>query len=648
MEENNENNYKSYLTNEKQKIPNIKCERLSEYIKLNILSFQNLKNKNYKLAKDNFEKCVQLSKEIDEFKTCESLTNYSMALYYCGQFEDAYNNLIKSKEISSKIYEDSEEISQIYFIHLRTLSNLSLISMNLNDISYSKKIFYECISLIKKPKIKDMQFQISMLKELFYIFFRFDSLNKFHEINKINENNSNNLMGINNEIFSSIELDIKLDDKGLYYLHKSIIENNMTFWLNYLEKEINRNKYNEDANGYIFLLINKIAALYCLEGYNNNKVENAMKILIRYYQNNFEKKIYIKDNNFNKVLVDFKKIFTTAIEYYKQLEKLEKEFILKSLELKLKNNNGKNNKILINLLFRNSLKYLNNLNYNQEGNITEMKKHIEYAMTLIENNKINWNILSIINIDTKIIKTLNKLFHNLKIIRLKYFLKYNFQKFKLITLGYKDMSDKMQKNYKKSEKFLNKQLKSLSEGSVLLKFNFNSKGFSEHYYKINKIRDVYYLSIYKKISDSKPYKMINLEELNNITIGFKSKNLINKIKDEIYKKYKPWYFLSLWLSDRTIDLYFDNDEEMNKWFEGIYFFNRYIIENKKMRGLNYFFFTKLKLRLLYKLRSMKYNLPIIKQLKHYESQNEVEYQSLPLAKTLLLYTKVCQKIGKIE
>ena len=45
---------------------------------------------------------------------------------------------------------------------------------------------------------------------------------------------------------------------------------------------------------------------------------------------------------------------------------------------------------------------------------------------------------------------------------------------------------------------------------------------------------------------------------------------------------------------------------------------------------------------------MKYNLPIIKQLKHYESQNEVEYQSLPLAKTLLLYTKVCQKIGKIE
>ncbi len=646
MEENNKSDLKNYLTNIKQKITNLKCERLSEYIKLNILSFQYLKNKNYKLAKDNLEKCVELSKDIDEFKYCESLTNYSMSLYYCGQFEDAYSNLIKSKEISNKIYEDSEEVNQIYFIHLRTLSNLSLISMNLNDISNSKKLFYECISLIKEPKIKEIQFQISMLRELFYIFFRFDSLNKFHQINKMNENSNNDLMGINNEIFSSIELDIKLDDKGLYYLHKSIIKNDMTFWRNFLENEINRNKYNEDANGYIFLLINRIAALYCFEGYNNNKVENAMRILIRYYQNNFEKKIYIKDNNFNKVLVDFKKIFTTAIEYYQQLLNLEKEFKLKSLELKLKNNNGKNNKILINLLFRNSLKYLNNLNLNQDENITEMKKQIEYAMTLIKNNKINWNILSIINIDIKIIKTLNILFHNLKIIRLKYFLKYNFQKYKLNTLGYKDMSDKMQRNYKKSEKYLYKQLKSLSEGSVLLKFNFNSNGFIEHYYKINKIRDAYYLNIYKKISDSKPYKMINLEELKNITIGFKSKNLINKIKDEIYKGYKPWYFLSLWFSDRTIDLYFDNDEEMNKWFEGIYFFNRYIIENKKMRGLNYFFLTKLKLRLLYKLRSMKYNLPIIKQLKHYESQNEVEYQSLPITKTLLLYTNVCKKIGE--
>ena len=319
MEENNKSDLKNYLTNIKQKITNLKCERLSEYIKLNILSFQYLKNKNYKLAKDNLEKCVELSKDIDEFKYCESLTNYSMSLYYCGQFEDAYSNLIKSKEISNKIYEDSEEVNQIYFIHLRTLSNLSLISMNLNDISNSKKLFYECISLIKEPKIKEIQFQISMLRELFYIFFRFDSLNKFHQINKMNENSNNDLMGINNEIFSSIELDIKLDDKGLYYLHKSIIKNDMTFWRNFLENEINRNKYNEDANGYIFLLINRIAALYCFEGYNNNKVENAMRILIRYYQNNFEKKIYIKDNNFNKVLVDFKKIFTTAIEYYQQL-----------------------------------------------------------------------------------------------------------------------------------------------------------------------------------------------------------------------------------------------------------------------------------------------------------------------------------------
>ena len=50
---------------------------------------------------------------------------------------------------------------------------------------------------------------------------------------------------------------------------------------------------------------------------------------------------------------------------------------------------------------------------------------------------------------------------------------------------------------------------------------------------------------------------------------------------------------------------------MNKWFEGIYYYNKYIIEKNKIRTLSYYFFTKVKLKLLYKLINTKHNLPII-------------------------------------
>ena len=43
---------------------------------------------------------------------------------------------------------------------------------------------------------------------------------------------------------------------------------------------------------------------------------------------------------------------------------------------------------------------------------------------------------------------------------------------------------------------------------------------------------------------------------------------------------------------------------------------------------------------------MKHNLPILKQLKYYESQNELEYQALPFPKTLVLYHKICEVINE--
>ena len=640
---NNKVDFRKSIIPEKAKKMNLKCEYLSEYIRLNMLSFNYLQHQNYKLSNNSFKKCIEISKEINEIKYIESLINYSISLYFDGKFDESYNNLINAKKISKKLYEKSEEINQIYFIHLRLLSNMSLISMNLNNISNSKKLFNECISLIKDPKIKDIQIQYSMLRELLYIFFRFDSLYRFLEINEISENNNN----YNKEELPSINYNLNLSEKGLYYLHKSLLENKMIYWVNYLEKEIKINENSEDTIRYIFLLINQIAAVSCImeNNNNNNIIENALNILINYYKEQFKNNIVI--NDINKILYDFKRRFNTAVIYYKQLLNLEKEIKFQAFELKIKNRNNKENKILIKLLFKNALKNLNNLENPQNiNNINEMKKQIENALALVETNKINWNLISIININSDLIKTINIIFNNLKIIRLKCLLRNNFHKYKLKTLGYIYMIEKMKIHYIKSKNYLNKQLLSLNQGTVLLKFNYTSPGFTEHFYKINIKDDECVFCIYKKKTEKKPYKVYNLNILCDITIGLQSENLIRNIKPNFFSNYKPYLFLSLWFPERTIDLYFDNDKEINKWFEGIYFFNKFVLENKKIRTLSYLFYTKLKLKLLYQMRNMKNNLPILKQLKYYESQNELEYQALPFPKTLVLYHKICEIINE--
>ena len=632
------------ISPQKKIITNIKYELISEYIKSNMLSFEHLQNKNYKLSKYSFEKCLKISQSIDEYKYVESLLNYSISLYFNEEFEESYTNLLKAKEISKKLYEISEEISQIFFIHLRILSNLSLILLNLNNIPSSKKYFYDCISLIKEPKIKDKQIQISMLRELLYIFFRFDSLDKFHEINnqieeEIYYNNNNK------KPLSSINSNINLNVIELYYLHKSIKENNIRHWLSFINKEI---KKNNNTNQYLFLLVHKMAALYCIEeNINKNEIENALNSLIKSYRENFGKDIIIKNNDYNKLLFEFNNRFNTAVEYYHELIKLEKDIKLQIFDIKSDNVNNKGNKILIKLLFRNCLKKLDNLyNGQNDKKIDDIKKQIEYSMTLIQKNKINWNLLSIINIDKDIIKNINILFLNLKKIKAKNILRYYFNKYKIKTLGYINLQEKLKNKFVKIKKYLKNQLLSLGEGSTLLKFNYTSSGFAYHFYRIDRGNDDCYFYIHKSISDIKPYKKFNLDELYDITIGFETQNLMNKIKPNFFKNYKPWYFLSLWFKERTIDLYFDNDEEMNKWFEGIYYYNEFIVEKSGIRSLNYYFFTKLKLKLLYKLINTKNNLPIINQLKYYESQNQLEYQSLPFWKVLVLYNKVNQIIGE--
>jgi len=484
-----------------------------------------------------------------------------------------------------------------------------------------------------------------MLKELNYIFYRIDSLKKFQELNDKKENNYNNNYN-NRRIYNTINAGIKFNEKGLYYLYKSFKNNDINLWLNYFNKELNENNI-KDINGYTWILINRFMALNYQkeEGNNEINIKKDFNHLIKFIEEIYETDKNINDN-INTIYYYFKNKFKIAVEYYYEIANLEEELfneLNESFLIKNKNIPNKENMTLIKLLLKNAIKNLNT-NCNDEKDL--IKNHLKNALVLIENNKINWELLSILNINEDLIKSIKALFNNLLIIKEKSILREYFHKYKLNALGYASLKNTLMKRQMKSESFLKNQLQGLEEGSILMKINYSSKGYNEHFFRICLVDNEYYFSVHKSISDIKPYKVINLEELFDITIGIETDNLKNKMNNKFLNEFKPWNLMSLWFKERTYDLYFDNDIEMNKWFEGIYYYNKYILKKKYIkRNLGYYFFKKLKLKMLYKLKNYDDNtLPIIEQLKYYFELNQLEYLSLPFAKSLILYLKVYKNI----
>ena len=165
-----------------------KVNALSQYVQLNLSAFQSLRNKNYKLAMSQFEKCIDIAKDLDDMKHVDSLTNHGICQFFCGNFEEAFDYLEKAKEISTRLYDGSFD-KQIQFLHLRVISNLSLTALSLNKISECRAQFNTCIDIIRNSSTSQSD-KAEMLKEMVFIFFRLDSLSKYYEVNQnILENN---------------------------------------------------------------------------------------------------------------------------------------------------------------------------------------------------------------------------------------------------------------------------------------------------------------------------------------------------------------------------------------------------------------------------------------------------------------------------
>ena len=66
----------------------------SDYVQKNIKVFRYIRNKDYVLASESYKQCLDLSNKLgNSFKIKDSLCNYSVSLYYCGNLEEALTNL---------------------------------------------------------------------------------------------------------------------------------------------------------------------------------------------------------------------------------------------------------------------------------------------------------------------------------------------------------------------------------------------------------------------------------------------------------------------------------------------------------------------------------------------------------------------------
>ncbi|MCQ2815826.1 MAG: hypothetical protein MJ252_01030 [archaeon] len=525
---------------------------------------------------------------------------------------------------------------------------MSLISLSLNKIEKAKEYFSECLQIFTAQKT--IEEKRIVLNELIYNFFRVESLSNFYKINQeAFENNKKEKSTENQEAIMG-----KLNE-FLFYLHKTLKENNVEYWYNFLKKEIKARETQKESeiNDSLFLFINEMAAEYCCRQENEDKTIATNK-LVEFYKKIYNKKVTFNSKDINESFENFKNRIVVAADIYKNL--IEKEFGLnakmENLETEEEGNKiniieekAKGNKILIKILLRHALNFFSNEEENQT------KKNIELILEQIENNEINFSNINILDIKCGITRSLKQLIKNLIIIKKKLILLEYFPKFKAKTLGYTEMSEFMKKQYKLVNKFLEANIVNLSKGQRITKYNYTSDGLKHRFYKIEDFDNDYNLYIAQdqnKMMEKNYMKTIGLKEIINVTNGCYTDNIKKKIWRKKITNFYPWLFLSLHLNNRTIDLYFDDDESVNKWFLGIYYYKRYFEKAVHSPKINHYFFNKLKLKLLYKIKEMNVNLPIIDKIKRFAEENEIEYQSLPFQKVLVLYMKINQKIEEMK
>ena len=396
---------------------------------------------------------------------------------------------------------------------MRVISNLSLTALTLNKLPECRTFFNFCLELIKEQP--DIYEKISMLKECVYIFFRIDSLGQYFDQKEkekerdipemtYKRNKSKNMQTdfLTTEAEPSI-LNPKTISKALFSLHKTLREGNIEYWLKTINEEAKNPNNLKDKNGYVFVLLNALAA-NVYQGAKIEDVKLTFAKVMKSYAEQYQKDFKLKENNIGAILNDMKNRMDMSMEMYRKFLELEEELnrIANQIEMdsllnkenviKSKLDEAGSNKVFVKLFFKHALNYLkktssqvyikDNLEPMQEqffesrdnkDNVglnnpnLDAKSRIEMALKLLENNEFDFSQIDLFHINSDIIKSLKVLIENLIFIRNKSILFVYFKRFMKNTLKYDSYKEHMKERFLISQKFIEDKQNVIFNGKII-------------------------------------------------------------------------------------------------------------------------------------------------------------------------------------
>ena len=672
----------------------------SDYVQKNISAFRYIRNRDYTRASEAYKECLILSNKLgNSFKIKDSLCNYGVSLYYCGNFEEAVNNLenafnkLTNKDINY-IHNKTDFLS--IQLSIKIISNLIVLYLCLNNFN-NAMIMIEHLTNILKNFDFIPNLQLNLIKNINYIFFRIESLVNLDEC----------LGGLPRDAHHQVIIRIM---KGF---HSYLKNNNIDVWINCLNSEIDNLKNLKDYNGIILALTNIQSGNYIKgkENMNTNLVNNSKNKfweILRAINNNLNNN---NDNNefseedIDKALMLIKDKMNIAIKIYNLLYDKEMNILNNNDNSNLNfNNNFRLNKTHTNNNFYPMNNHSNNSYSPNNSSYSSKYYHNNTDRTMNNNNNLynnkynnNNNIMQVSNPNNTGNNNLNTVFFT-KLL-LKYALKYikkninnpslekqlcSHIEFTLkfldndeLDISYLKLSDlspeiakslellfmnllkiyerrvlsKYFNRYKRVinkiirrernialNKMLERNFMSLKTGEVLMKINYNSKDTKMHHYLLDAKNNC--ISVFNKSGGSEPESEIYFKNIIKILYGIKTTNLIKKIKN-LPNSDQPYLYMSFLLRNRSIDLSF-SEKNVKKWFYGLYYYLINTNRSYKISSCTNFMLNRIKMKINYSLNNIGEN----------KSEGENDYKiklqikgaiknrNNTFAKSILLYNKI--------
>lgn len=636
----------------------VQLKKLNDYKELNNEGSNLIINKRYSEALEIYEKTLHLAEQLnDNFKRNESKCNIGIARFHLGKLNDAINYFQPCYDYINDICTQESGYNTLQNLYLLCKSGINLCMCLITINSENKEpisIIDNIISLLSKEDIYIQKFCIQyIIQSLFKTKSLLNSNNYIYEDEDEDENEHLKHFNNNEELDENNK---KLNDA----LNNFIGTQQFEPWINTLKELYQKMIQINDNNGLIYILFNQLMADYLkcetISQNNNNNfinpedINDAKKKLTAFFQtlaqkndndnndNNVimnpnmdenifnqnlnQENIIITDEYINNIIDDYKSKLSAVIIIYQKVYSFEEQIdgqiqdidyypnfgnnnynknIIKNNKLNNKFNFDINTKYFIKLLlYYNRNYFLYNI---QDHKLkTNLINETNNTINLIESNKVDISKIQLFSVDPEISQSLTTLFNDMFNIYHENKLRKYFNMFKLIKKkkgNYINSEDK-----KKLKEFFERKYFLIFKGENIIKINYHSKGFKEHFYQIDWENDLFE-SFPNESNAKNPEKTYDFDYILKILVGYKSKNINDKLKKlnipSVDKPYKPYLFLSLILSSRSIDLFFTEERSAKNWFYGLSHFLRISDRPYKIQSCTSYILFRLKCKMIRKL-----------------------------------------------